>query len=47
MPLDSLLVALTVLSVFAVFAGVLMWGDIHSGPLRDQPIGGSRRRRSF
>lgn len=47
MPVDSFLVAAAVLSVFAIFAGVLMWVDVHSGPAHDQPVGGNRKRRSF
>src|SRR6478672_5966864 len=31
-PVDSLLVAVAVLSVFVIFAGVLMWVDVRSGP---------------
>lgn len=47
MPVDSLLVAVAVLSVFVIFAGVLMWVDVHSGPMHDQPVGSNRKRRSF
>lgn len=31
MPVDSILVSAVVVSVFAVFAGVLIWGDFLSG----------------
>ncbi len=34
MPFDSILVSAAVVSVFAVFAGVLIWGDFHSQPMR-------------
>lgn len=47
MPVDSFVVAVAVLSVFAIFAGVLMWADVHSGPAHDQPVGGNSKRRSF
>lgn len=47
MPVDSFLVAAAVLSVFAIFAGVLMWADVHSGPVRDRFVDGNRKRRSF
>jgi hypothetical protein len=46
-PVDSFVVAVAVLSVFAIFAGVLMWADVHSGPAHDQPVGGNSKRRSF
>jgi hypothetical protein len=30
MPLDSLIVAVCVVAMFAVFAGVLFWGDMQT-----------------
>jgi hypothetical protein len=30
MPVDSILVSAAVVSVFAIFAGVLIWGDFQS-----------------
>lgn len=47
MPADSLLVAAAVLSVFVIFAGVLMWADVHSGRAHDQSVSGNGKRRSF
>jgi hypothetical protein len=47
MPVDSILVSPAVVSVFVVFAGVLIWGDFHSGPMRQRPVGRNRKRRSF
>lgn len=47
MPADSLLVAAAVLSVFVIFAGVLMWVDVHSGRAHDRPVSGNSKRRSF
>jgi hypothetical protein len=47
MPVDSILVSAAVVSVFLVFAGVLIWGDVQSGPMRQQPVSRNRKRRSF
>ena len=47
MPVDSILVSAAVISVFAVFAGVLIWGDFQSQPMRQQSRGPQRKRRSF
>jgi hypothetical protein len=47
MPVDSVLVAAAVLSIFVIFAGVLMWGDFHTGPVRHQPSNRDRKHRSF
>ncbi len=47
MPIDSILVSAAVVSVFVVFAGVLIWGDFHSKPMRQQPVGRNKKRRSF
>ena len=46
MPVDPILLAAAVVSVFAVFAGVLIWGDFLSQPIRQKTVGGSKRRRS-
>jgi hypothetical protein len=47
MPVDSILVSAAVVSVFAVFAGVLIWGDFLSQPMRQEPVSRNRKRRSF
>jgi hypothetical protein len=47
MPVDSILVSAAVVSVFAVFAGVLIWVDFLSEPMRQQPVSRNRNRRSF
>jgi hypothetical protein len=47
MPVDSILVSAAVVSVFLIFAGVLIWGDFYSQPKRQESISGNRRRRSF
>ena len=47
MPVDSILVSAAVVSVFVIFAGVLIWGDFQSKPVRPGPAGRNRKRRSF
>jgi hypothetical protein len=47
MPVDSILVSAAAVSVFLVFAGVLIWGDFQSGRMRQQPVSRNRKRRSF
>jgi hypothetical protein len=47
MPVDSILVSAAVVSVFAIFAGVLIWGDFLSQPMRQEPVSPDRKRRSF
>ena len=47
MPVDPILLAAAVVSVFAVFSGVLIWGDFLSQPMRQQPVSRDRKRRSF
>jgi hypothetical protein len=47
MPVDSILVSAAVVSVFVIFAGVLIWGNFQSGSTRQQPVGRDRKRRSF
>jgi hypothetical protein len=34
MPVDSILVSAAVVSVFLIFAGVLIWGDFQTQPMR-------------
>jgi hypothetical protein len=47
MPVDSILVSAAVVSVFVVFAGVLIWVDFYSRPVRRQPGSRNMKRRSF
>jgi hypothetical protein len=47
MPIDSILVSAAVVSVFVVFAGVLIWGNFQTEPVRQGPAKRSRKRRSF
>jgi hypothetical protein len=47
MPVDSILVSAAVVSVFLIFAGVMIWGDFHSQPMRQESVSRSRKRRSF
>jgi hypothetical protein len=47
MPIDSIVVSVAVVSVFLIFAGVLIWGDFQSGRMRQQPVSRNRKRRSF
>ncbi len=47
MPVDSILVSAAVVSVFVIFAGVLIWVDFQSEPLRQQSVSRNRKRRSF
>jgi uncharacterized membrane protein len=47
MPVDSILVSVAVLSIFVIFAAVLVWADFHSRPIQQHPIGGNKKRRSF
>ena len=47
MPIDSMLVSVAVVTMFALFAGVLAWGQHQSRPLGQQPANGPRKRRSF
>jgi hypothetical protein len=46
MPVDPILVSAAVVSVFAVFSGVLIWGDFLSQPIRLETVGRNKRRRS-
>jgi uncharacterized membrane protein len=47
MPVDSMLVSAAVVSVFVIFAVVLIWGDFQSQPIRQQPVDRNAKRRSF
>jgi hypothetical protein len=47
MPVDSILVSAAVVSVFVIFAGVLIWANFQTAPARREPADGNRRRRSF
>lgn len=47
MPVDSILVSVAVVSVFVIFAGVLIWGDFQSGSMAQSPLGSKKKRRGF
>jgi hypothetical protein len=47
MPVDSILVSAAVVAMFVIFAGVLVWGDLQSGSMRQEPGRRNRKRRSF
>ena len=47
MPVDLILVSAAVVSVFVIFAGVLIWGDFKSGSMRQESVDRNRKRRSF
>jgi hypothetical protein len=47
MPTDSILVFAAATAMFAVFAGILMWGDRRTRPARSSLATGSVKRRSF
>ena len=47
MSFDTMLVIAVVLSVFAAFAAVLIWGDFQTRPARRKTHTISQRRRSF
>jgi hypothetical protein len=47
MPIDSILVSAMVVTMFAIFAGVLAWGEHQSGPLHDESRNVRTKRRSF
>lgn len=44
MPVDSMLVAASVVMMFVVFAAVLAWGDIQTRPDQSDRQSDSRRR---
>jgi hypothetical protein len=45
-PVDSILVSAGVVAVFAVFSGVLIWGDFLSQPIRQETVSRNTKRRS-
>jgi hypothetical protein len=47
MPVDSILVSVAVVSIFLIFAGVMIWGDFQSGQMRQESVSRDRKRRSF
>ena len=47
MPVDSILVSAAVVSVFVIFAGVLIWGDFQSRSMRQHPVARNRKHRRF
>lgn len=47
MPIGSILVAVSVVTMFVVFAGVLVWGERQSRSPFQEPATGQRKRRSF
>jgi hypothetical protein len=47
MPVDSILVSAAVVSVFVVFAAVLIWADFQTERQRQEPANPTRKRRSF
>jgi len=47
MPVDSILASAAVVAMFVIFAGVLIWGDLQSGSMRQESVGRKRKRRSF
>lgn len=47
MPVDSILVSAAVVSVFLIFAGVMIWGDFQSRAMRQESASGNGKRRSF
>ncbi len=44
MPTDSLLVALFVVAMFVIFAGVLYWGDMQTRPKQLTDSSAAKRR---
>ncbi len=47
MPVDSILVSAAVVSVFAIFAGVLIWANFQTAPARRELADANRKRCSF
>jgi hypothetical protein len=47
MPFDAMVVSAAVLVIFLAFAGVLLWGDMHTRPDRLKPGSQAQKRRSF
>jgi hypothetical protein len=46
MPLDAMLLTAAVVSMFVIFAVVLLWGDYQTRPKQEAPLS-STKRRSF
>ena len=47
MPIDSMLVSAAVVTMFVIFAAVLIWGERQTQPPRQHPAGVQQKRRSF
>ena len=47
MPIDSILVSAGVVTMFVVFAGVLMWGNHQTRAARPSLAASTTKRRSF
>jgi hypothetical protein len=47
MPVDPIVVSAAVVSVFAVFSAVLIWGDFLSQPIQQETVSRNKRRHSF
>ena len=47
MPIDSILVSAAVVTVFVVFAGVLIWGNFQTEPAQQGSDNLNRKRRGF
>lgn len=47
MPINSILISVVVVTMFVVFAGVLLRGAGQSRSLRHEPVTSVRKRRSF
>jgi len=46
MPFDTMLVSAAVISMFVVFAGALMWGEIQTRPVHLAAVPQSQKRRA-
>jgi hypothetical protein len=47
MPIDSILVSAAVVTVFVIFAGVLIRADLQSRSIPQEPLDPTPKRRSF
>jgi hypothetical protein len=47
MPIDSMLVTAAVVTMFAIFAGALVWGERQTRPLEQETAASQRKRRGF
>ena len=47
MPIESMLVSAAIVTVFAIFAAVLAWGQHQTGSLHKQSTAGQTKRRAF